>query len=140
MSRRTLVVAGTALVAAFVTAGALAFALTANSSSPGLDGRQTVAAPIDGLEISVLESNPPQYVVRIKAGLPSGCAKQHSHAIARAGDIITVTVLNSMPTGNPVCTMIYGTYDLNLNLGSDFRSGTTYTVRVNDQVKTFTAQ
>ena len=36
--------------------------------------------------------------------------------------------------------MIYGSYELNVNLGSDFRSGTTYTVRVNDKSTTFVAQ
>lgn len=42
-----------------------------------------------------------------------------------------------MPTGNPVCTMIYGTYELNIDLGRDVRPGVTYTVRVNDQTTTF---
>jgi hypothetical protein len=42
-----------------------------------------------------------------------------------------------MPTGNPICTMIYGTYELTIDLGSSFTAGTTYTVRVNDTTTTF---
>jgi hypothetical protein len=99
-----------------------------------------VAAPIDGLDIRVMESFPPQYMLNIRAGLPSGCAKQGSHALSRVGDTITVTVLNSMPNGDPPCTMIYGSYELNINLGTDFVSGSTYTVRVNDKATTFAAQ
>lgn len=48
-----------------------------------------------------------------------------------------MTVLNSMPTGDPICTMVYGTYELNIDLGRDFTLGTTYTVRVNDKTTTF---
>jgi hypothetical protein len=51
-----------------------------------------------------------------------------------------VTVLNWMPTGNPPCTMIYGSYELTINLGSDFRPGTTYSVSVNDKRTTFATQ
>ena len=51
-----------------------------------------------------------------------------------------MTVLNWMPAGSPPCTMIYGSYVLNINLGSDFRPGTTYTVSVNDKKTTFVAQ
>lgn len=139
VSRRSLVVA-TVLTVAVVAVGAFALAFAGDPDSLIPDGRRTVPAPIDGLDIRVLESNPPEYMLRITAGLPSGCAKQHSHTVTRAGDTITVTVLNSMPSGNPICTMIYGSYELNISLGSDFRSGTTYTVRVNDRVTTIRAQ
>ena len=55
----------------------------------------------------------------------------------RAGDTFTVRVTNSMPTGNPICTMIYGVYELNIDLGRDFRPGATYTLAVNDKTTTF---
>ena len=45
-------------------------------------------------------------------------------------------VLNSMPTGDVACTMIYGTYELTLDLGRDFRAGGTYTVNVNGRTTT----
>ena len=138
MSRRALLITG--LVALAVLAvGAYAMA-RGGAIVPAPDARQTMPAPIDGLDVVVLESSPPQYRLVVKAGLPSGCAQRHSHAVSRAGETITVAVLNSLPAGNPACTMIYGMYELNVDLGSDFRSGVTYTVRVNDAVTTFTAQ
>src|SRR2546428_2489483 len=82
----------------------------AASAQPPVPGRQVVAAPIDDLSVVV---NGSQATARVKAGLPSGCAKRDSYRVERAaGDTITVSVTNTMPTGNPVCTMIYGTYDL----------------------------
>lgn len=107
------------------------------AGDPPLSDRVTVPAPIDGVEVVIRESYPPQVAVRITAGLPSGCAQVHSHSVARSGDTITITVLNSMPGGDPICTMIYGMYDLTVELGSDFEVGRTYTLRVNDHTETF---
>ena len=102
--------------------------------APSDDARQTVPAPIDRLEVVVSGT---QATLKLTAGLPSGCAKRDSSSISRAGDTISVTVLNSMPKGNPVCTMIYGQYDLSIDLGSSFTPGASYTVRVNDKTTTF---
>ena len=109
-------------------------------SSPSSSGRLEVSAPIDGLDVRILESNPPQYMLNVRAGLPSGCAERNRYETRTEGDVVTVTVLNWMPAGNPACTMIYGSYELNINLGSDFRRGTTYSVSVNDRRTTFSAQ
>ena len=109
-------------------------------SAPSPPGRQEVLAPIDGVAVRTLESNPPQYMLNVRAGLPSGCAGQNRHEIQRVAGTITVTVFNWMPTGNPACTAIYGSYELNINLGSDFQRGTTYSVNVNDKSTSFIAQ
>ena len=103
-------------------------------------GTHREEAPIDGLDVLTLESAPPQYMLQIKAGLPSGCAKAAGYEATRSGTTINVKVHNSMPDGNVICTAIYGTYDLNINLGSDYQSGQTYTVSVNDRSLTFRAQ
>ena len=105
-------------------------------------GRYAEAAPIDQLDVAIAESYPPQYFVHILAGLPSGCAEQYTHSFTRNGDMIEVEVLNSFPEGNPACTAIYGEYELNIALGSDFTPGQTYTVSVNGGAAetTFTAQ
>jgi hypothetical protein len=116
-----------------------ASALERGPSAP-TSGRQEVPAPIDGLAVRVMESNPPQYMLNVRAGLPSGCAERNRHDTRREGDAITVTVMNWMPAGNVPCTMIYGSYELNVNLGGGFQSGTTYTVTVNDKKTTFVAQ
>ena len=112
-----------------------------SSPNPGPPPPNTtvVEAPIDNLDILTLESFPPQYALKISAGLPSGCAKPYSYDIARSGTTITVKVTNPMAIAD-ACTLIYGMYDLNIGLGSDFQSGVTYTVIVNNVTKTFVAQ
>jgi len=112
------------------------------TTAPALPSdRRAEPAPIDALDISVAESFPPQYFLHVQAGLPSGCARQYRHEVSRAGEVITVTVLNSIPADpTTICTAIYGMYELNLNLGSDFDPGVTYKVMVNDKETSFTAQ
>jgi hypothetical protein len=103
-------------------------------------GRHPEPAPIDGLDVLTLESFPPQYMLHVKAGLPSGCAEPLSHRVAgRQGNVIEVEVLNS-PPDTAICTAIYGMYEININLGSDFTSGQSYSVRVNDKEVSFRAQ
>lgn len=136
MNMRRLALAGIAAVGIIGIAAIVAAASGRGPAAPSGD-RQTVPAPIDRLEVVLRESNPPQVSLKVTAGLPSGCAQKDSHSVSRAGDTITVTVLNTMPKGNPICTMIYGQYDLSIDLGSSFAPGTTYTVRVNDKTTTF---
>ena len=133
MRRPALIVSAALLLLA---AGAIAFAATRDAA--GVSDRRLVPAPIDATSVAVRAAD--QHVIlSVHAGLPSGCAKQDSHAVSRAGDAITVTVNNSMPSaGNTVCTAIYGTSELQLDLGSDFKTGSTYTIRVNDRTQTFT--
>jgi hypothetical protein len=102
--------------------------------------RQLAPAPIDDADILVLESFPPQYLLHVLAGLPSGCAQAAGHEVVRTGNTIQVRVYNSMPTGMVACTMIYGMYELNIPLGSDFVSGQEYVVEVNDKRLTLRAQ
>jgi hypothetical protein len=124
------------VLAVILLAGAIAVASGLGDLGPA-PGRQTVPAPIDDIQVVIRESNPPQVTLNVKAGLPGGCAQRDSYSVSRNGDTFTVRVLNSMPTGNPICTMIYGTYDVNIDLGRDFRAGATYTVHVNDKTTTF---
>ena len=142
---KRIVLAAAVSLAAVLAVGMAALALT---SSPGAadpapggpgqaPGRVAVPAPIDRVDVLIRESAPPQVTVKVMAGLPGGCAQRDSHSVSRTGDTFIVTVLNSMPTGNPVCTMIYGTYELNIDLGRQFAPGTTYTVQVNDKTATF---
>jgi hypothetical protein len=128
------------VVLAALSAAACASAIDGLPLSPSPPGRQEVSAPIDSLGVRVLESNPPQYVLNVRAGLPSGCAEKSRHSAERVAETITVTVLNWMPTGSTPCTLIYGSYELNINIGSEFRPGTTYSVIVNDKRTAFVAQ
>jgi len=124
------------LIAAVLLVGAIALA-TARSGTWAPVGRVSVPAPIDQVEIVVRESAPPQVSVKITAGLPSGCAQRESHAVSRNGDTFTVTVLNSMPRGDQACTTIYGSYSLSVDLFGELWRDVTYTVQVNDTVRTF---
>jgi hypothetical protein len=108
---------------------------------PPAAGRMLVEAPIESVDVVVRESFPPQYGLSIVAGLPSGCAEAAGYEVSRAGDRIEVSVYNTLPSDpNVACTMIYGIYDLNVSLGTDFITGRTYTVDVNGTEITFTAQ
>ena len=114
---------------------------TPGANGPGETGVTRKLAPIDGVDIRVAESMPPQYFVDVTYGLPSGCARPDGYDAGRAGDRIEIRVYYLMPSDpNVVCTMIYGTGTHNVPLGSDFTAGTTYTVDVNGTTKTFTAQ
>lgn len=126
-----------AAVAAALLLALGAYALATAVARPTDSQRTTVPAPIDGLEVVIRESAPPQVSLKITAGLPSGCAQAHSHQLTRSGSWITVTVLNSMPKGDQACTMIYGSYELTVDLGGEFELGTTYTVQVNDKATSF---
>lgn len=133
-------IASGAVVLAVLMSTSCASAIEKGPIAPSSSSRQEVLAPIDGLDLRILESSPPQYLLNVRAGLPSGCAEKNRHETKRNAETITVTVLNWMPTNSPPCTMIYGSYVLAINLGSEFRRGTTYSVNVNDKTTTFVAQ
>ncbi len=126
----------------------LAFvACTGNSGGSGgggnaNDDRVVVDSPIEEIDILMRESFPVQYAVAITSGLPSGCAAfDKSEVTGRDGTTITIRVTHTMPADpNVACTMIYGYHESTVELGTDFVSGTEYTVKVNDKETTFTAQ
>lgn len=101
-----------------------------------------VDAPIESIEILVRESFPPGYTAHIVSGLPSGCARFNmATVVERTGNHVAVKVTNTMPADRrTVCTAIYGYKETNLDLGTNFKSGETYTVDVNDKSKSFVAQ
>ena len=97
-------------------------------------------APIDGLELTTTASLPPEYGVRIKSGLPSGCATFERATLTRSGTHFDIDVENRMTGGpNQACTAIYGIHEATVILGSDLVPGTAYDVAVNDKKLTFTA-
>jgi len=134
--KRVLIAAAGVLTLALAT-GIVANTLGASRGAPA--DRRTERAPIEAVEVTTTGA-PAQYVVKVRAGLPNGCAQKAGHQVSRTGELIEVTVLNSQPTGNQICTMIYGIYDLSIDVGTDFRRGVKYTVRVNDKTATFVAQ
>lgn len=114
---------------------------TGRSSGPGYPTK-VVDAPIDGIEVLIRESAPPQYAAVITSGLPSGCAQFAGwEMVQRTDSEIVIRVLNRMPDSDEVaCTMIYGTHESTVDLGSDFEPGKTYTLVVNGTRHEFTAR
>jgi hypothetical protein len=96
-------------------------------------GRRAVPAPIQSVQFEAGN------VVAIVATLPNGCAMRHTQDVQRQGNTFTISILNSEPTGNQICTTILRTYEVKITLTS-LTAGQTYTVRVNDKQATFTAR
>ena len=99
-----------------------------------------VPAPIDGVNINIAESLPPQYFVVVSSGLPNACYEFNTYDIIRDGDTVRITVTNLKPDQPLMCAEIYQSVESNIALGSDFDGGKTYTVHVNDVTETFVAQ
>lgn len=94
-------------------------------------------APIHEVSVVVMESYPEQIGVNIKLGLSDGCTTFHDAMVSRDGYTVNITVTTQRPA-NAECPAVYTYYEKNLNLGSDFERGATYTLHVNDYITTFT--
>jgi hypothetical protein len=96
-------------------------------------------APIHEVNISIAESYPPQIFVYIKGGLSDGCTTFREAKVSRDGNNIDIEVTVQRPK-NRVCPAIYTYFEENVALGSDFVSGETYVIQVNDETRTFKMQ
>jgi len=94
-------------------------------------------APIHEVDIVIMESYPEQIGVNIELGLKDGCTTFHDAVVTREGHTVNIAVTAQRPAG-AVCTQEYSYYTKNLNLGSDFERGVTYTLNVNAYTTTFT--
>ncbi len=95
---------------------------------------ELVPSPIEGLTLNVMESFPVQYSLTITYGLPNGCARFDNATVVREGDMVGVIVQNSVPTGDVICTDDYRIGTETVALGSDFKDGVSYTIRINDRI------
>ena len=93
-------------------------------------------APIESVQILVLESYPEQFVVQIVSGIPNGCASYSHTEVSQDGTDIYISVYNSVPAPDQLafiaCAAIYGIREESVSLGSDFERGTVFSVHVND--------
>jgi hypothetical protein len=96
-------------------------------------------APIHEVKVNIAESYPPQVFVYVKGGLSDGCTTFHQLTTERSGNTIYIEVTTQRPKG-AICTQVYSFFEQNVNLGSDFTSGETYTLRVNDVTTNFVMQ
>lgn len=93
-------------------------------------------APIHEVDVNFMESFPIQVGVHIKGGLSDGCTTFHDAVVYIQGNVINIQVTTQRPR-DVFCTAIYTYFEKNINLGSDFTAGTTYTVKVNNYTTTF---
>jgi len=93
-------------------------------------------APIHEVTINFLKTNPVQVSVHIKLGLRDTCTRFHDIKHSQSGTTITITVTTERET-NAICGQVYTFLEKDVNLGSKFTSGQTYTVKVNDMTTTF---
>jgi len=93
-------------------------------------------APIHVVKVYIIKSNPPQIGVYIKGGLRDGCTTFHDIEITRENSTVNINVTTQHPRG-VFCPAIYTYFEKDINLGSDFAVGTTYTLNVNDYSTTF---
>ena len=96
-------------------------------------------APIHEVQINIAESYPPQVFIFIKGGLADGCTTFHELTTERSGNTINIKVTTQRPK-EAICAQVYGYFEKNVALGTDFNSGETYIVNVNDKTKSFVMQ
>jgi hypothetical protein len=94
-------------------------------------------APIHDITITLLKSNPPQVNVHIKGGLKDGCTTFKDIQTSQDGKKITIKVSTQRPK-DATCPAVYTYFEKDINLGSDFVTGTIYTVKVNYAAANFT--
>ena len=93
-------------------------------------------APIHEVEISIAESFPEQVFVNITGGLADSCTLFHNLNVERMGNTVKIEITTERPI-DAVCAQVYGFFEKNVNLGSNFTSDQTYIVDVNGTIETF---
>jgi hypothetical protein len=100
-----------------------------------------VPSPIESVDILIMESFPVQYSVVVTSGLPNSCETFAGYRMERDSDMIHIEIINWKPADPGVaCAEVYRIVETTIPLGSEFESGSTYTISVNDVTETFVAQ
>ena len=110
----------------------------------GFPDSRVAPSPIEESELLILEIFPPRYQVRVVSALPKGssCSLFNGYDVERsAARRIDVLITHHEVTArNIACTEDYPTVETSIPLGADFEPGQEYTVNLNEEVLTFTAQ
>ncbi len=93
-------------------------------------------APIHEVQVNIAESFPEQIFVYIKGGLVDSCTTFHELITERSGSTINIKVTTERPK-DAICALVYGYFEKNVALGSDFTRGESYTVNVNNMTTSF---
>lgn len=100
-------------------------------------GTEISPAPVHEVDVRFAESYPVQVFVYIKCGLRDGCTAFHDLSVEHDGNTIIISVTTKRPK-KAVCPAVYGFFEKNVSLGTNFSPGKTYTLKVNDFTTTFT--
>lgn len=120
-------------IIALVLAAMIVAAVGCQWGQPELEIKQ---APIHEVQVNIAESYPEQIFVYIKGGLADSCTTFHDLETERIDNTINIEVTTERPR-DAVCAQVYGYFEKNVNLGSDFIRGETYIVDVNGVIRTF---
>ena len=112
---------------------------------PDFPNYVTESSPVESAEIMALEIWPVQYQLHVISALPMGssCTRFNGYEVRRAGSTtIEIEVTHHEVAEVAIaCTADYPIVETVIPLGSDFESGTEYTVTVNSETTTsFVAQ
>jgi inhibitor of cysteine peptidase len=108
--------------------------------SPSVEEEKEIQpAPIHEVSINIAESYPPQVFVYIKGGLADSCTTFHEIKTERSGNTLEITVTTERPK-DAICAQVYSYFEKNVSLGTEFISGETYMVNVNDKMTSFIMQ
>lgn len=119
-----------------VAFGAFQAATCSGRPSPaGADDLLVEPIAIESVEVSVLESFPPQAVAHVRGVLGDGCSELHSVRQERTDHAVTVTILRERPR-DAICIQIARMYDESIRLEGTYPSGE-YVLHVNDFVTRF---
>lgn len=100
---------------------------------------ETGVAPVDSVDVLLLESFPVQVNVIVSGNLPDGCTRLEEPVIDFDGTTFDITLPTSRPTG-VACTEALEPYDKVIPLNVTELPAGDYTVVVNDVSDTFTLQ
>ena len=94
------------------------------------------------MEVLTLESFPPQYSLEVVSALSNGCKSYDGYRVSRNGHTFHMEIVNPERPGDGTVkrTDNYCQVMTVIPLGSDFESGETYTVVVNDVTENFVTQ
>ena len=98
-------------------------------------------APVQSVEVLILESFPPQYRLNVVSGLPNACFSFSGYSLEGEDTRINIRIQNWNPAESGLgCAEIYRTVETSISLGTDFQPGRSYTVLANEVTETFVAQ
>ena len=117
----------------------LALATTGCRTGNNEDEAEIRPAPIHEVDVRIAESFPPQVFVYIKGGLADSCTTFNELTTKQRDNIIDIEVTTQRPRDTE-CAQVYSFFEKNVALGSDFTSGETYIINVNNEKTTFVMQ